>query len=201
MSREIHVRFREGGRVRLPRATRPVLVFARKEDAERVMDVLPKRFGKYGLTVHPEKTRLIYFGKPQKHEEGTPEPPQWKKFNFLGFTHYWGRSRKGAWVVKRKTDSSRFTRALKGISEWCRRNRHKSLDEQQRALALKLNGHYAYYGIIGNSRCLGNFRSQVRRVWRKWLMRRSRGQYMRWERFHQLLQRYPLPPARIVHAC
>jgi group II intron reverse transcriptase/maturase len=178
-----------------------VLVFARKEDAERVMEVLPKRFGKYGLTVHPEKTRLIWFGKPQKREEGMQEPPRWEKFNFLGFTHYWGRSRKGVWVVKRKTESGRFTRALKRITEWCRRNRHKPLGEQQRILAQKLNGHYAYYGITGNSRCLSGFQYQVTRIWRKWLMRRSRGQYISWGRFLRLLQRYPLPAARIVHSC
>ena len=94
-----------------------VLVFARKEDAQRVMDVLPKRFGRYGLTVHPEKTRFLFcFGKPQKREEGTSESPRWEKFNFLGFTHYWGRSRKGAWVVGRKTESGRFTRALRSIA-------------------------------------------------------------------------------------
>ena len=178
-----------------------VLVFAQKEDAERVMEVLPKRFGKYGLTVHPDKTRLICFGKPQMCEEGTPEPPRWEKFNFLGFTHYWGRSRKGVWVVKRKTESGRFTRALKRITEWCRRNRHRPLGEQQRILAQKLNGHYAYYGITGNSRCLSGFQYQVTRIWRKWLMRRSRGQYISWERFLRLLQRYPLPAARIVHSC
>lgn len=178
-----------------------VLVFARKEDAERVMEVLPKRFGKYGLAIHPEKTRLIWFGKPKKCGEGTPEPPRWEKFNFLGFTHYWGRSRKGAWVVKRKTESGRFTRALKRITEWCRRNRHRPLGEQQHILAQKVNGHYAYYGITGNSRCLGSFRYQVTRIWRKWLMRRSRGQYISWERFLRLLQRYPLPAARVVHSC
>jgi hypothetical protein len=178
-----------------------VPVFARKEDAERVMEVLPKRFGKYGLTVHPEKTRLIWLGKPQKREEGMPEPPRWEKFNFLGFTHYWGRSRKGVWVVKRKTEPGRFTRALKRITEWCRRNRHRPLGEQQRILAQKLNGHYAYYGITGNSSCLSGFQYQVTRIWRRWLMRRSRGQYISWERFLRLLQRYPLPAARIVHSC
>jgi RNA-directed DNA polymerase len=177
-----------------------VLVFARKEDAERVMEVLPKRFGKYGLTIHPKKTRLIYFGKTQKRDEGGPEPPRWEKFNFLGFTHYWGRSRNGAWVVKRKTESERFTRALKSIATWCRWNRHKPLGEQQRVLSLKLRGHYAYYGITGNGRCLSNFLFQVMRAWQKWLSRRSNRSYITWARFNQLLQRYPLPPARVVHS-
>ena len=129
-----------------------VLVFARKEDAERVMDVLPKRFGKYGLTIHPEKTQLIWFGKPHKLGEGTAEPPRWEKFNFLGFTHYWGRSRKGAWVVKRKTESSRFTRALKSIYEWCKRNRHLPLRDQQHMLTKKLNGHYVACTVNGRQR-------------------------------------------------
>jgi len=178
-----------------------VLVFAHKEDAERVMDVLPKRFGKYGLTVHPEKTRLIEFGKPPMRDEGTPQPPRWEKFNFLGFTHYWGLSRRGAWVVKRKTEASRFTRALKKIAEWCRWNRHRPLGDQQRILSQKLNGHYAYYGMTGNARSLCVFQRRVEAIWRKWLMRRSRGQYISLERFDQLLQRYPLPNARVVHSC
>jgi RNA-directed DNA polymerase len=178
-----------------------VLVFARKEDAERVMEVLPKRFGKYGLTVHPEKTRLIWFGKPDEREGEILDPPRWEKFNFLGFTHYWGRSRKGQWVVKRKTEAGRFTRALKKVAEWCRRNRHEPLKDQQRALAQKLRGHYAYYGITGNGRCLNNFLYEVERVWRKWLMRRTRGHYIRWERFNDLLRRYPLPAVKVVHSC
>ena len=177
-----------------------VLVFAQKGDAERVMEVLPKRFGKYGLTIHPEKTRLIWFGRPAGEGERR-EPPRWERFNFLGFTHYWGRSRKGQWVVKRKTEASRFTRALKKVAEWCRRNRHLPLEDQQRALAQKLRGHYAYYGITGNGRNLSSFLYEVQRAWRKWLMRRSRGQYIRWERFRELLRRYPLPAVRVVHSC
>jgi group II intron reverse transcriptase/maturase len=178
-----------------------VLVFAQKEDAERVMAVLPKRFGKYGLTIHPEKTRMIQFSKPQKRDGGSQEPPVGAAFNFLGFTHYWGQSRKGIWVVKRKTETSRFTRALKKVAQWCRWNRHQSLGEQRRALAAKLQGHYSYYGITGNGRCLGNFRYQVLRVWHKWLARRSRGHPMPWVRFYALLSQYPLPSVRVVHSC
>jgi group II intron reverse transcriptase/maturase len=178
-----------------------VLVFARKEDAERVMEVLPQRFGRYGLTVHPEKTRLIRFGKPRKREGGRQEPPRWEQFSFLGFTHYWGRSRKGNRVVMRKTEPSRFTRALKKVAEWCKRNRHRPLGEQQRALALKLRGHYAYYGITGNFRRLNSFLWETQRVWRKWLARRTRGHRLTWEKFCGLLKRYPLPAARVVHSC
>jgi RNA-directed DNA polymerase len=178
-----------------------VLVFATKEDAERVMAVLPKRFEKYGLTIHPEKTRLMQFSKPEKRGGETHEPPQREKLNFLGFTHHWGRSRKGIWVVKRKTEGSRFTRALKKVSQWCNRNRHQPLAVQQEALTRKLKGHFAYYGITGNARSLCNFRFEVQRAWRKWLSRRSRGQPMTWERFNALLSRYPLPPARVLHSC
>ena len=112
-----------------------VLVFAQKEDAERVMAVIAKRFAKYGLTIHPEKTRLVQFGRPSKGEdEGKVESPRGEKFSYLGFTHYWGRSRKGSWVVKRKTEAGRFTRALKKITEWCKGHRHLPLGDQQRAL-------------------------------------------------------------------
>jgi group II intron reverse transcriptase/maturase len=173
-----------------------VLVFSDERDARRVMEVLPKRFGKYGLTVHPEKTRLIHFTKP-----GSPTERKGSgSFNFLGFTHYWGRSRKGSWVVKRKTEKSRFSKALKAVSEWCKRNRHLPVREQQKALGRKLLGHYSYYGITGNARSLGNFRYQVQRVWRKWLNRRSRGNHVPWEKFNLLLKRYPLPPVRVVHS-
>jgi RNA-directed DNA polymerase len=178
-----------------------VLVFARKEDAERVMDVLPKRFERYGLAIHPEKTRLICFRRPLKRTEGKRNPPRWEKFNFLGFTHYWGRSRAGGWAVLRKTELGRFTRALKSIIEWCKRNRHRPVSEQQQILAQKLRGHYAYYGITGNFRCLNSFLWEVQRAWRRWLERRTRGHRLNWDRFCALLQRYPLPPARVVHSC
>jgi group II intron reverse transcriptase/maturase len=198
---EAEVKPRLKGRAFLIRfADDALVVFAHKEDAERVMEVLPKRFGKYGLTVHPEKTRLIYFGRPQPHEEGKPKPPRWQKLNFLGFMHYWGRSRKGAWVIKRKTEAARFTRALKSITEWCRRNRHLPLRVQQRVLSQKIRGHYAYYGITGNARYLGKFLYAVQGIWRKWLMRRSHGQYIPLQRFREMLQRYPLPTVKVVHS-
>jgi hypothetical protein len=191
----------KGGAFLIRFADDAVLVFAHREDAERVMRVLPKRFGKYGLTIHPEKTRLICFGKPQPRGDGTPNPPQWEKFNFLGFTHCWGRSRKGVWVVKRKTESSRFTRALGSVYEWCRRNRHLPLGDQQRMLAQKLRGHYAYYGITGNAPGISSFLYEVKHAWRKWLSRRSRNRSLSMGRFVQLLHRYPLPVPRVVHSC
>lgn len=172
-----------------------VLVFEREEDARRVLDVLPKRFGRYALGLHPEKTRLVRFQQP-----GRVEPRDVGNFDFLGFRHFWGKTRKGRWAVHRKTAPSRFTRALRVITLWCRNHRHLPVREQHRELGRKMRGHYAYYGITGNSLRLARYRREVECVWYKWLGRRSRKARMSWERFRELLQRYPLPPARAIHS-
>ncbi len=177
------------------------MVFETKADACRVLDVLPKRFGKYGLRLHPEKTRLVRFTKPR----GGPKPPGSDpdhpgSFELLGFRHFWGRSRKGKWVVKRKTASSRFSRTMRRITLWCRVHRHWPIADQHRALSAKLRGHDAYYGITGNYRMLSVLRYQVARVWRKWLSRRSRKAMLDWVQMNSLLRRHPLPPARVVHS-
>jgi RNA-directed DNA polymerase len=117
-------------------------------------------------------------------------------FDFLGFTHYWSRSKKGNWVVKRKTARSRFQRAVTKIAVWCRRNRHLSFGEQYQALWQKLTGHFTYYGIIGNLPALQRFRYEVLGVWRKWLSRRHRNGYVSWSRFTAFLRRFPLPLPR-----
>ena len=162
------VKPRLNGRASLIRyADDAVLVFEREGDARRVLDVLPKRFGKYGLTLHPEKTRLVPF---RGLRPGAPPGPRDERpgtFDFLGFTHYWGRARTGTWTVKRKTASDRFRRSLKSIAEWCRDHRFLSISEQQAALTAKLRGHFAYYGITGNSRSLSSFRHHARRAWHK----------------------------------
>jgi len=173
-----------------------VIVCEREGDARRVLEVLPKRFGKYGLELHPEKTRLVWFGRP-KTEDDEPGPGS---FDFLGFTHHWGKSRTGKWVVKRKTAGSRLSRALKAVRTWLRSHRHMKVAEQHRMLSRKLQGHYAYYGITGNARALGSFLRQVEREWRKWLSRRSQRAALPWERFSQILSRYRLPPIRVVHS-
>jgi len=172
-----------------------VLVFSEERDARRVMAVLPKRFAKYELSIHPEKTRIVRFTEPK----GTGGPSTMAEpFVFLGFTHYWGRSRKGKWIVMRKTAANRFTRTLKAIGQWCRSHRHLSVPEQQAALRQKLLGHYGYYGITGNGRSLASMLNEVKRVWHKWLARR--GSRFSWERGNRLLARYPLPPVRVVHS-
>ena len=173
-----------------------VFVFAREDDARLVAAVLPKRFAKCGLRLHPEKTRLVPFGRPRsRRPRGSAET-----LTFLGLTHYWGRSRRGVPVVKRKTAKDRFSRSLKAVRTWCRTHRHLPIAEQQRVLGRKLLGHYAYYGITGNARALARFWWEVRRSWRQWLDRRSNSSRMSWERFNRLLMRYPLPPPRVVHS-
>ena len=179
-----------------------VIGFTREDDARRVMDVLPKRFGKYGLTIHSEKTKLVPFRRPpySSSPKGGSDGDRPGTFDLLGFTHYWSRSRKGNWVVKRKTSASRFTRAVRTIAQWCRNNRHRPIEEQHQILSRKLSGHYAYYGITGNSVALNRFREEVRRVWRKWLVRRKRGNRPPWCWFARLQQRYCLPYVATVHS-
>jgi group II intron reverse transcriptase/maturase len=171
-----------------------VIVFASRWDAERVLRVLPKRFGKYGLTLHPEKTKLVDFRRPGAGGGGSGS------FDFLGFTHLWGKSRKGRRVVQRRTAKDRFARALQRVSEWCRLQRHRPVREQHQALGRKLPGHYQYYGITGNYRALSRFYRAVHEVWRKWLNRRSQRAKMTWERFTRLIRRYPLPRPGIAHS-
>lgn len=176
-----------------------VMAFSCEADARRVMDVLPKRFGKFGLTLHPEKTRLVPFQHPARTQRptGSEEPPSAGAFNLLGFTHYWGRSRNGVWVVKRKTAKDRFARALTRVADWCRLHRHLSVKEQWRALVQKLRGHFGYYGIIGNSKALARFRAQVTCAWKRWLGRRSQRGFLNWREMARLLERYPLQKPRL----
>ena len=167
-----------------------VLAFSTERDARRVMEVLPKRFGKYGLTLHPTKTRLLRFRPGGRKPDDAVGPGG---FDFLGFRHHWARSRRGIWVVKRKTMASRFDRTLKRLSHWLRHNRHLPVAKQHRRLTQALLGHYAYFGLSGNLAALRRLRYEVERIWRKWLARRGHRSRMVWTYFTQLLRRYPLP--------
>jgi RNA-directed DNA polymerase len=175
-----------------------VLAFEHKQDAERVMAVLPKRFAKYGLELHPEKTKLLCFKPPTGGYNGTGVSDT---FVFLGFTHFWARSRRGYWVIKRKTAKDRFSRFLKVLSQWLRKVRHEPICAQHKTLSAKLRGHFQYYGITGNSGALSRILWQAHRIWRKWLGRRSSKAHRTWEWFNQLLQRFPLPKPRVIHQC
>lgn len=170
-----------------------VMLFAHEDDARRVYAVLPKRLAKFGLTIHPDKTRLIPFRRPDLPLGGC----QPGTFDFLGFTFYWGSTRNGKWSVKRKTSKKRFSRSLRRIREWCRRWRHLPLREQQQALGAKLRGHYGYFGVIGNSAAIARFAHEVTWIWRGWLSRRSQRGRVRWDKMREYLRRFPLPVPRI----
>jgi RNA-directed DNA polymerase len=180
-----------------------VIGVAREDDARRIMDVLPQRMSKYGLTVHPEKTRLVRFTPPEAidSEPAARDRPEPRTFDFLGFTHYWGRSRQGVWVVKRKTAKGRFRRAMQAIWDWCRDHLHDPVQDQFRQLRPKLRGHYAYYGITGNFHRLSAYLLGVRRIWKHWLGRRDNAGPITWAAYRRLERSYPLPTPRIVQRC
>jgi group II intron reverse transcriptase/maturase len=174
-----------------------VMLFAHKEDAERVHAVLGKRLAKFGLELHPDKTRLIDFRPPAERVGAETTLPT--TFDFLGFLHVWGKSRRGNATLWQRTAKDRLARTLKAINEQCRRMRPWPLAEQQRRLGQMLKGHFAYFGISGNYQRLAAVVEQTRRLWRKWLSRRSWTSYVTWEQFLRLVERYPLPKPRIVH--
>ncbi len=164
-----------------------VLITRNAQDADRVMQVLPKRFARFGLQLHPDKTCVTVF-----------KPKERSSINFLGFTHYWGKSRRGSWSIQRKTMKSRFARGVKAIGQWCRRNRHKPLPEQHVALSRKIKGHYAYFGMQGNFPAIKRFRYVVERIWIKWLRRRSQRHSLDWIGANRLLAKYALPAAKLM---
>lgn len=170
-----------------------VMVFSDEQEARKVQEVLPKRVERFCLTLHPEKTRLVPFQRPSWNGGG----PKSGSFDFLGFTHFWGASRKGRPALKRKTAKDRFSRGLRKLSQWMKRARHVPIGKQAKTLGQKLAGHFNYYGIRGNSEALNRFAYEVRRAWRKSLGRRSQRGELTWEKFNRLLERYPLPPARL----
>jgi RNA-directed DNA polymerase len=196
IEREVKPRLR--GKVFIIRyADDAVLCFQYREDAEKVLNVLPKRFAKYGLTLHPEKTRLVAFGREalaSADRVGTKPDT----FDFLGFTHKCARSRRGKFTVHVKTMKKRLRRSLKRVAEWCQTHRHYPVDRQQATLNAKLRGHYQYYGRSTNYRSLWQFYRGVQRTWKKWLGRRTRGRTLTWEKYAKLLHRHPLLRPRIT---
>ncbi len=175
-----------------------ILCFQHREDAERVLEVLPKRFAKFGLTLHPEKTRLLAFGRSALPSR--PDAPKPATFDFLGFTHICARSRRGRFTIHVRTMRTRLRRSVKAVAQWCQQHRHDPVENQAAALNAKLRGHYQYYGRPTNYRSLWRFYRLVRRLWHKWLTRRTRGKRLTWDTFQQLLNRHPLRLPRICHA-
>ena len=189
--REVLPRLR--GRAQLVRfADDFVITFESEDDAKRVRDVVGRRFSRFGLTLHPDKTRLLPYRRPR-----TPSGKGPATFDFLGFTHYWARSRKGYWVPRVKTRAARLRRSIVSIEEWCRRHRHRSVKEQHAALVKRSVGHLNYFAVSGNSRALWQFLRSVGRIWHKWLNRRSQRSRLTWNRFNDLLRDFPLPKVKI----
>jgi hypothetical protein len=167
-----------------------VMGFERKEDAERVLAMLHRRMADYGLTLHPDKTRLIDFRRPSLRQQGGKGQAT---FDFLGFTVYWRWTRKGYWVIALKTRKARLQRALTAIEEFCRRHRHDPIKLQHAALTIRLEGHFNYFGVNGNSRSMAKLVLYAERNWHKWLNRRSQRRRLNWMRFKELLKVFPLP--------
>ena len=191
MRRESHVRFCEGPGVRFPRATRLVMGFVRKQDAECVLALLRERMAAFGLVLHPDKTRLVPFRPPDRGHRGGNGPGT---FDFLGFTLYWMKTRKGGWRLGMRTRKACMHRAIKAIGDWCRSHRHEPLKQQHASLKRRLDGHYDYFGVNGNITSLDRLLHLTVRIWHKWLTRRSqRGRRLRWARFKDLLKVFPLP--------
>jgi len=189
------------GRVFLVRyADDLVIGCERKEDAEMLLRVMAKRLGKYGLALHPEKSRLVRFGRPAGSDGNDREGKPPETFDFLGFTHYWGRSRKGSWVVMRKTAKGRLARAATRIGDWCKKNRQRPIREQHETLCAKVRGHNAYYGITGNYRSLRLFVSEVAERWKAWLNRRGNDVRITVGKMAKLLEWLPLPRPTVVHS-
>jgi len=172
-----------------------VIGFERRDDAERVMRVLGKRMGRYGLTLHPDKTRLLPFERPSRDQRGGQGPAT---FDFLGFTLYWRRTRSQRWQMWCKTRRARLARAISAVHRWCRRHRHLPVKDQHAALTRRLRGHYNYFGVNGNHSSLKVLAEHARRSWFRWLRRRSQRSRLNWERYQDLLRDFPLPPPRIA---
>jgi group II intron reverse transcriptase/maturase len=169
-----------------------VIGFEQQEDAKRVMEVLPQRMGRYGLTLHPEKTRLLPFERPKA--KGGKGPAT---FDFLGFRLYWRRTRRGRWQMWCKTKPASFRRAIRAATEYCRRYRHDPVQEQHAALVRRIRGHFNYFAVNGNGPSLKALVRNIERIWLYWLRRRSQRTRLNWERYKRLLRRFPLPPPRI----
>jgi RNA-directed DNA polymerase len=176
-----------------------VICFQTAEDAQKVIKVLGKRFSNYGLTLHPEKTRLVEVGREaqRKADQRGAAPGT---FDFLGFSHITERSQRGSYRPGVRTMKKRLRRGLKKVHQWCKEHRHDPVGGQQQTLNAMLRGHYQYYGRASNFRGLSKFYRAVRHIWRQWLSRRRRGTPMPWDTYERLLKRYPLLMPRVTHS-
>ena len=191
MNGDVPVRFREGLGVRFPWATRLVVGFQDRGDAERFLRELRRRFERFGLQLHPDKTRLIEFGRyaaERRAERGLGKP---ETFDFLGFTHYCGKTRKGTFTIKRKSIAKRMRAKLQEIKQQLRRRMHDAVVEVGGWLRSVVRGWFNYHAVPGNINCLSAFHTQVQRLWLCTLRRRSqKGRVWTWERMQRLTRRW-----------
>jgi group II intron reverse transcriptase/maturase len=177
-----------------------VACFQCEEDAVRFYGALPARLAKFKLEVAPEKTRMLEFGRFARRDAEHRGESKTATFDFLGFTHYCGRSRKGRFKLKWRTSTGRLRKSLRSIGEWLRSNRRMPLCELWAELKAKLRGHYAYYGVSDNGPWLGRFRLAVLRHVYRWLNRRSQRRSFTWRRLNAYVDAHPLTPkVRLVN--
>src|SRR3954463_14378142 len=199
MRRESHVRFWEGGEVQFPSATRPIVGFQHRHDAERFLIDLKERLAQFALDLHPEKTRLIEFGRyaaERRAERGNGKP---ETFDFLGFTHYCTTKKDAAdFQLGRRTQRKRMKAKLREIKEMLRRHRHAPIDEQGKWLGTVIKGYFAYFAVPTNTSPLSAFRYHISLKWFQSLRRRSQRHRLTWERMSRLITRF-LPSPRVLH--
>jgi group II intron reverse transcriptase/maturase len=187
------------GDVRITRYVDDIVMgFEKRQEAEQFLKVLPQRFAGFGLALHPAKTRLIEFGRfawERRQERGLGKP---ETFNFLGFTHVCGRSRKGTFRIERRTMAQRFRAKLGEIKADLRRRRHQPVPQQGAWLHSVLVGHYCYYGVPLNIKALQRFQMEATRLWQRSLSRRSQTGGVTWKRMQRLQSKW-IPPVRIYH--
>lgn len=166
-----------------------------QRDAERIKEALSKRLTKFDLSLNEKKTRLVQFSRVKANQGVKREA-----FDFLGFTFYWGKSRKGFFIPKVKTNGSRLCKKLKGINAWAREVRSKApLKEIWGTFCQKLEGHIQYYGVSFNDKKVSSFRAKAIKIMFKWLNRRSQRKSFKREKFESFMLKFPPPKARVCH--
>lgn len=176
-----------------------VILMEEEEEANQIIQWLRERLNKFGLELSETKTRIERFGRKvwSDHEKGGPKPGS---FNFLGFTHYCSKSRKGVFKVSRRTEKRRFHRSMQKVKQWLKYNRSRlTLQELHGWVSIMLMGHYRYYGVSDNSRQLQCYHHKIKECYYKWLNRRSQRRSFTWESFDKYLRRHPLPMPKIYH--
>jgi RNA-directed DNA polymerase len=198
MRREPHVRFCERAAVKFHRATHLIVGFEHETDARRFLDAMRDRLEKFALSLHPDKTRLIEFGRYAANRRGRRGLSKPESFSFLGFTFICGKSRQGIFQLKRKTRRDRMRAKLRAVKQEMRRRMHQPIPLQGKWLQQIVSGYFNYHAVPTNSRALHAFRHSVAQLWHRSLRRRSQKDSMSWERFTQLANDW-LPKPKILH--